>query len=123
MPVPRLAEPLPEIGDGLALQRQHEPEDEADDGGHGDDCPEEDRVHPLDGEAEEGESDGDLGDDAGKDVARLAEPPPLGISARVGVVQRGLTNNAVSMFEGFNVCNLAPIPYSGPTVPHSAKRT
>lgn len=68
---------LPEVGDGVALQGQHEPEDQADDGCDEDDSPQDVSVHFADGEAEQSHCDGNLRDGADPDVAGLTEPPPL----------------------------------------------
>lgn len=68
---------LPEVGDGGALQGQHEPEDQADDCRDGDDSPQNVGVYFADGEAEQSNCDGNLRDCADPDVAGLTEPPPL----------------------------------------------
>lgn len=72
------AHALPEELDGLALQSQHEPEDDANDAGDGDDGPDNVFMGFGDGQAEQRESDGDLGQGTCPDIAGLTEPPPLG---------------------------------------------
>ena len=68
---------LPEIGNWVALQSQHEEEDQADDRCHADNDPEDKGVYFGDGKAQKCDGDGDLCDCADPDIASLAEPPPL----------------------------------------------
>lgn len=63
---------LPEKRDGCALQRQDEPEYQTDDRCYADDGPQDEGVYSGDGETEQSEGDGDLGDRADPDVAGLA---------------------------------------------------
>lgn len=73
--IPRDA--IPEIVDGRALEDGEEEEEQPDDNGdsHGD--VEDHDVDAIDGDPEEGEDNGDLGQDAGENVEDLAEEPAL----------------------------------------------
>lgn len=80
---------LPEIRDRVALQSQHEPENNADDRCHENYCVEDELVHSVDGEAEEGHGDSQSCDCDYPDVAALAEPPPL--------IEKGLSVQCAEM--------------------------
>jgi hypothetical protein len=71
------AHSLPEEGDRLALQGQHEPEHNTNEASDANDTIDNEFVTLRNCQTKKGECDGDLCQRAGPDVASLAEPPPL----------------------------------------------
>lgn len=116
-------EAVPEVIHRVAGKDEEEEEERSDEDGTSDNAVEDQGVRANDGDAEEGDRDGDLGQHASDDVEDLAQPPTLrkesvqssqslggGISAQTENAHTSIADRKSSRRLGTKKVNSCPIP-------------